>query len=131
MSGILILFSKFCIVGGSGVLVDFGLTYLCKEKLSINKYISNSIGFIIAASSNYVLNRIWTFASENPNIATEYFNFILVSLFGLLINNITLWLIHGKLKYHFYLSKIGAIGMATLWNFLANYIFTFNHSLNI
>ena len=24
-------FIKFCVVGGSGVFVDFGITYLCKE----------------------------------------------------------------------------------------------------
>ncbi|MEA3447935.1 MAG: GtrA family protein [Bacteroidota bacterium] len=123
-------FIKFCAVGGSGVLIDYGFTYLCKEKLKINKYVSNSIGFIIAASSNYILNRIWTFGSENENITTEYFSFIVVSIVGLLINNAVLWLIHGKLKYNFYLSKLAAIGVATIWNFLANYTFTFNNTLN-
>lgn len=31
-------FIKFCVVGGSGVFVDFGVTYLCKEWLRLNKY---------------------------------------------------------------------------------------------
>lgn len=126
MNEILLQFIKFCAVGGSGVLIDFGFTYICKEKLKINKYVSNSIGFIIAASSNYILNRIWTFGSQNQNIATEYFSFILVSIVGLLINNSVLWLIHGKMKLNFYLSKIAAIGVTTFWNFLANYTFTFH-----
>ena len=26
-------FFKFCVVGGSGVFVDFGITYLCKDCL--------------------------------------------------------------------------------------------------
>ena len=34
-------FLKFCIVGGSGVFVDFGITYLCKEWLRHNKYVAN------------------------------------------------------------------------------------------
>lgn len=131
MGGILLKFIKFCAVGGSGLLIDFALTYLCKEKLRINKYVSNSIGFITAASSNYILNRIWTFSSANPNIASEYFSFIFVAVIGLLVNNIALWIIHGKMKYNFYLSKIAAIGIATLWNFLANYTFTFNYTLYI
>ena len=29
-------FFKFCVVGGSGVFVDFGVTYLCKEWLKLN-----------------------------------------------------------------------------------------------
>ena len=30
-------FIKFCVVGGSGVFVDFGVTYACKEWLRVNK----------------------------------------------------------------------------------------------
>lgn len=130
MNEIFLKFVKFCAVGGSGVIIDFGLTYLCKEIIKLNKYLSNSIGFIIAASSNYILNRIWTFESENQNITTEFGSFILVSIIGLLINYLVLWIIHEKLKFNFYLSKIGAIGVATLWNFLANYLFTFSNTFN-
>jgi len=130
MNEFILKFIKFCAVGGSGVLIDYGFTYLCKEKFKFNKYVSNSIGFIIAASSNYILNRVWTFASDNQDITTEYFSFIIVSFVGLLINNAILWFIHGKLKYNFYLSKLAAIGGATIWNFLANYTFTFNNTLN-
>lgn len=131
MSEVLAKFIKFCIVGGSGVFVDFGFTYLFKEIFKVNKYVANSIGFIIAASSNYILNRIWTFESTNQDIPLEYVSFILVSSVGLLINNLALWIFHEKLKFNFYLSKIGAIGVATVWNFLANYLYTFNLSLNL
>ncbi len=129
MNEVVLKFIKFCTVGGSGVIVDFGFTYLFKEKVKFNKYVANSIGFLIAASSNYALNRIWTFHSENQNITIEYLSFILMSLVGLFINNLTLWLIHDKYKYNFYISKIAAIGVATLWNFTSNYLFTFNTSV--
>lgn len=114
MNEVLLKFIKFCTVGGSGVIVDFSLTYLCKEKFRLNKYLSNSIGFMIAASSNYILNRIWTFDSINQDIKTEYLSFIFVSTVGLLINNLTLWVVHKKMKINFYLSKIGAIGVVTI-----------------
>ena len=84
---------KFIIVGCSGLIIDFLLTYVCKEKLLLNKYISNSIGFTTACISNYMLNRIWTFSSQNPNIITEFITFIFVSIVGLIINNSLLWLI--------------------------------------
>lgn len=61
-------FIKFCVVGGSGVFVDFGVTYLCKEWLRLNKYLANSLGFLCASTSNYVLNRIWTFHNETPTL---------------------------------------------------------------
>ena len=116
---------KFIIVGFSGLFIDFGLTFLCKEKLRINKYFSNSIGFSLAASSNYYLNRVWTFASENTEILVEFSSFFFISIIGLMINNSILWLIHNKMEINFYLAKFGAILVTTIWNFFANYFFTF------
>jgi len=118
-------FLKFCIVGSSGMIIDFGTTWLLKEKVRINKYIANSSGFILAATSNYLINRYWTFHSENPKVATEYLSFILISVAGLGINNLVLYLLTDKMKLNFYLSKLFAIGVVTLWNFYMNYLFTF------
>ena len=73
-------FLKFCAVGGSGVFVDFGITYVCKEWLRLNKYVANSLGFLCAATTNYILNRIWTFHNENPDIAGQYLRFLGISL---------------------------------------------------
>lgn len=118
-------FIKFIIVGFSGLIIDFSITFLCKEKILLNKYISNSFGFIIATSSNYLLNRIWTFNSINTNITMEFSAFIIVSIIGLLINNSVLWGIHQYLKTNFYSAKFGAIVITSIWNFFANYFFTF------
>jgi putative flippase GtrA len=118
-------FVKFGTVGLSGVVVDFGFTYVCKEWLKIQKYIANAIGFAIAASSNYFLNRIWTFHSNNPQIAVEYGQFLFVSLIGLVINTIVLWLLVSKVKFNFYFAKLFAIGVVTIWNFVVNLNYTF------
>lgn len=118
-------FLKFCIVGFSGMIVDFGTTWLLKEKVKVNKYIANSTGFILAASSNYLFNRFWTFHSVNPRIVSEYGSFILISSVGLAINNLIIFLLNEKMKLNFYLSKLFAIGVVTIWNFFMNYVITF------
>lgn len=128
MIEILIKFVKFCAVGASGLLVDFSITYLLKEKAKQNKYLSNSLGFVCAASSNFVLNRLYTFNSHNEQVSAEYFSFLLVSVVGLLINNGVIWWLHERRQFHFYLSKVGAIGVATFWNFFANVYFTFSEN---
>jgi putative flippase GtrA len=125
-TGLLGKFIKFCVVGGSGVFIDFGFTYLFKEIVKINKYIANSIGFTLAASSNYLLNRIWTFESHNPHIIGEYSKFILISIIGLGINTAVLWFLVSKLKMNFYLSKLFAIGVVTIWNFALSVLFAFH-----
>lgn len=124
-STLILKFLKFCVVGFSGMVVDFGVTWLCKEKLGWNKYVSNSLGFILAATNNYLWNRLWTFHSTNTNIPAEYGKFFLISVIGLIINNLTIYILHGKLKLNFYLAKLFAIGVVTLWNFTMNYFFTF------
>jgi putative flippase GtrA len=119
-------FLKFGIVGFSGVFVDFGITWLTKEKLGVQKYVANAIGFSSAASTNYFLNRIWTFESTNPRVMMEYTEFFVISLIGLGINTLVLWLLVSRLRINFYLSKLFAIGVVTIWNFLANVLITFN-----
>ena len=118
-------FVKFGVVGLSGVFVDFGFTYIFKEKLKVQKYVANAIGFTIASSTNYYLNRIWTFHSNNPEIAVEYGKFLLISLVGLVINTIVLWLLVSKVKFNFYFAKLLAIGVVTIWNFVINLNYTF------
>ena len=131
MSGILnqaffFKFIKFGIVGFSGVFVDFGITYLTKEKLNIPKYIANAIGFTAAATTNYFFNRVWTFQSKNPEVMVEFTEFFIISLIGLGLNTLLLWILVSKFKMNFYFAKIFAIGLVTIWNFLANLLITFN-----
>ena len=121
----LLKFIKFCAVGFSGMCIDFVATWLLKEKAKINPYIANSCGFILAASSNYLLNRLWTFASTNPQIAREYFSFFAIALLGLALNNLTIWILSKKYNLNFYLSKLIAIFLVTIWNFNMNLLFTF------
>lgn len=122
---ILIKFIKFGIVGFSGVFIDFGFTYLCKEVLKIQKFVSNAIGFSLAASSNYIFNRIWTFESTNPDVGIEFSKFFVISTIGLGINSLVLWLLNDKFHLNFYIAKLLAIAVTTVWNFLANYLYTF------
>lgn len=126
VDGILISkFLKFCIVGSSGMLIDFGTTWLLKERVKINKYIANSTGFILAATSNYFFNRLWTFESRDIHIAEQYSLFVIIAIIGLGINNFIIYILHGRLKYNFYLSKLFAIVIVTIWNFLLNLLITF------
>lgn len=118
-------FIKFIVVGFSGLFVDFSVTILLKEKLKVHRYISSSAGFTIAVSTNYLLNRFWTFHSNNPRVLTEYGKFIGISLIGLIINNIFIYIFEKKMR--FYYAKFLAIVVTSIWNFTANYYLNFTH----
>lgn len=119
-------FVKFCIVGFSGMAVDFGTTWLLKERIRINRYFANSTGFILAASWNFAFNRIWTFQSSCPQIAAQYIAFLSISAVGLALNNLIIFILHGKTGMNFYVAKLIAVVLVTLWNFLMNYFITFS-----
>ena len=116
---------KFGVVGISGMVIDFGATWLCKEKLKWNKYLSNSIGFTLAVINNFILNRNWTFENTNA-VAPQFLRFLLVSLSGLAINNLLLYFFIKKTNRNFYFLKLVTIGIVFLWNYFINLFFTFN-----
>ena len=116
---------KFGLVGLVGMMIDFGITWLCKEKLKWNKYVDNGCGFTMAVISNYIINRHWTFTSNNPLWLKEFLIFLAVSLIGLLLNTTFLYFFHHKKDKNFYIAKFMAILVVFIWNFLANYFFNF------
>ena len=63
----------FGLVGFIGMIIDYGITAFFKEILALNKYLSNTVGFISAATSNYYFE-----PTENKNkhrVDVEYLNF--------------------------------------------------------
>lgn len=117
---------KFGIVGLGGMVIDFSITWICKEKLKLNKYLSNSFGFCGAVINNFFFNRYWTFNSTGHDLEGQFAKFLLVSLSGLAINNLLLYLMVKKANVNFYLSKLVVIGLVFFWNYFINILFTFN-----
>ncbi|TPE43864.1 GtrA family protein [Pontibacter mangrovi] len=118
-------FFKFGVVGFSGLVLDFGLTFLAKERLGWNKYVANSLGFLVASASNFYLNRIWTFHSADPEIGWQYSKFLAAAVVGLLLNNLIIYLLTNRANLNFYVAKFCAIVLVFFWNFLINYLYTF------
>ena len=125
-------FVKFGVVGASGFVIHGGLLYLLRDVVGINQFVANIIGFVAAATSNYFLNRWWTFRIKEEQVGVEYLKFFMVSVIGLGINSGTLWLeslllpewaVEGDPR--FYILWIVAVGVTTLWNFFGNLLFTF------
>ena len=107
------------------MVIDFGTTWFCREKLKWNKYLANTIGFTLAAINNFIINRLWTFKSINPNWHVEFGKFVLFSLVGLGLNNLVVFILHGRYKVNFYVSKVIATLLVFAWNFTTNYYFNF------
>ncbi|MFT4737093.1 MAG: putative flippase GtrA [Cyclobacteriaceae bacterium] len=121
---LILKFLKFGVVGFSGLAIDFGVTYLCKEKLKLNQYLSNSAGFVLAVISNYYFNRTWTFENTDPSIAEQFTLFLFISLVGLGLSNLIIFILI-RYKVRFYPAKLIAIVLVVIWNFTMNYYYAF------
>jgi putative flippase GtrA len=121
----LIQLSRFIITGFLGLLIDFLITWICKEHLGLNKYISNAFGFVFAVVNNYSVNKIWTFNDTEKAIGKQFFTFLLISIVGLALNTFLLYIIIVKFNLQFYISKAMVIAIVFVWNYLANSLITF------
>ena len=71
-------FFKFGLVGFSGLIIDFGITWICKEKLKLNKYLANGFGFLFGVTNNYFLNKYFTFDNHNEEIGFQFLSFLII-----------------------------------------------------
>ncbi len=120
-----IKFIKFGLVGFTGLLIDFSITWFCKEKLLLNKYVSNSIGFSFGVVNNYFLNKYFTFQNSDTHITSQFFRFLIISIIGFGLNNLFLYLLQKNTKINFYICKGVVTIVVFFWNFVTNTLYTF------
>jgi dolichol-phosphate mannosyltransferase len=126
--GELTRFVKFCLVGASGVLVNMGLLWLLTEFAGLFYLVSAAISIESSIISNFMLNDVFTFPDRRArgvkNLLRRLLKFNIVSLAGLGINMAVLWLLTDILGVYYLLSNLCGIALATLWNYIVNFWWT-------
>ncbi len=142
----LIRFIKFGIVGGLGTVINLGFFYAMVDTLGlISANVGSVLGFLIAVTSNYLLNSFWTFndgarsdaggetegdASDGaaPVIGTSfYLKYVAINIVGLGLNLIALNIIISLFDPRpQVIAQAGGIASAMLANFLLSKIFVFD-----
>lgn len=99
-------FLRFTAVGGFGLVVDVGVfnllrvTVLSPEHLHEGPVVAKVVSTSLAIVVNWIGNRYWTFGQHRrPNAAREGVEFALVSIGGMLIGLLCLWVSHYLLGY--------------------------------
>jgi len=129
-------YARFCIVGGTGLVVDMGMIWLLASPhiLGWNLSLSKVIAAEVAIINNFVWNDVWTFRglAGSGNIRPERmarfgkFNLICVAGIGLsvlLLNVQVYWL-----KMNVYLANFISVVLVSVWNFVLNLKFGWNAS---
>ncbi|KXA92747.1 hypothetical protein AKJ64_02350 [candidate division MSBL1 archaeon SCGC-AAA259E17] len=126
-SGELARFIKFCSVGGSGALVNLIVIYLLTSS-GLYYLLSGIIAREAALIYNFSLNKLWTFRDRDISGAKEILRALfrdhLVRTGGFALNLFFLWSLTEFLGLYYLISQVIAIGIASLWNFTGNTLWT-------
>ena len=118
-------FIKFGIVGISSAIIDWGLFYFFNRYLAIYYLFAKALSFIFAVINSYIWNRRWTFRSENTQKMQEFSKFLIVSVIGLLLNTLIMFIAVEKYHLRYIFGLMLATAIVVFWNFLANKLWTF------
>ena len=120
---------KYYLVGSIGVLVNLGLLYSLTEFFGLWYMASYGIAIISSITSNFVLNKLWTFrdSTTSQRNLMLYLKFVMVSLLGMGIQLGCAFLIVENLEIFYLQAAIISIALASGINFLINRRFTFGN----
>ncbi len=116
--------TKFAVVGGTAFIIDyFGMIFLT-EVLHINYLISSIISFTLSVIYNYVLSVRWVFTVNNQlSRQKQFVIFVLLSVVGLLLNTLFMWMFTDLVHLDYRIAKIIATALVMVYNFISRKIF--------
>jgi putative flippase GtrA len=118
---------KFCAVGALGYLVNLAV-YDTLLHAHVHYLVAATCSFLVAVTSNYTWNRLWTFREHRGHVAVQGMRFFVVSLAALGANLVVLHLLitYGDLDK--LPAQAAAIVAVTPLNFVGNKLWSFRRA---
>ncbi len=130
---------RYYTVGISGLVINYIVSFLLANDVANSiRLLSNVwyleasiIGAIISSTTNFFLNKYWTFEDKRFEVRTtarQYLSFISISAIGLIIQiSLLYYMVENFVPYR--VSLIVSIAVATTINFILNKKFTFKEKV--
>lgn len=125
--------ARFYTVGASSLIVNLISSFLLVTNIPDVWYIhANLVGIISSISTNFILNKIWTFENKDfskKKTMLQFFKFVIFSAFGALIQLGMVFYLTETQNMPYYLSLIFAVITAAFGNFILNKKYTFKEKI--
>ncbi len=121
-------FLKYCAVGVLGTAIDVAVLWLLVHFGGLPVLTATTLSFIVSVINNFLLNKFWTFRNPSSNYRKLFIKFIIVSLGGLGLTNLCMWVLVHAAEIWYIWAKLMTSALVLVWNFLANKYWTFRHS---
>ena len=118
---------KFGVVGGIAFAIDYGILFLLAKVIGLNELISAAISFIISLKFNYFLSTKWVFEAKKQT-PKEVIIFVLLSVVGLGINEVLIYLGTKKLGIDVMIVKLFATAIVMVYNFITRKLILEKHN---
>ena len=124
---------RFYTVGASGFVVNYLISLLFAGGVSDLWYLhANVIGIIVSITTNFILNKVWTFGDRNfgaKRTISQYGKFVMFSSLGALVQLGMVYFLVDSNEISYPIALILAVMTAAFGNFVLNKKWTFKEKL--
>jgi putative flippase GtrA len=116
---------KFCLVGGSGYVVNLCVFWICVEMLGFHHLAGATVAFMAAVANNFWWNRLWTFRARSGHAGFQAARFFTVSVVAFLFAATVLEILVSVVGVAEVPAQAISIVAATPLNFIGNKVWSF------
>ncbi len=110
---------RFGVVGVIAFVVDYAVLLLLTEIVGIHYLVSSAVAFVVSVAVNYALSVAFVFETDKSRSKGQGFVlFAVMSVGGLGINQLMMWLLSDGLFIPYQLSKLLATAVVMVYNFI-------------
>jgi len=116
--------AKFCVVGASGYVINLAVFAALVYGAGVHYIVAATCSFLVAATNNYLWNRLWTFRGQRGHVVYQGMRFLVVSAcaYGANVVALTLLVAAGLEEV---VAQALAIILVTPLNFVGNKLWSF------
>jgi putative flippase GtrA len=122
---VFIQFIKFSLVGVLNTAIHYGVFYVLYSVGEFYYLLASGVGFCVAVTHSYILNKFWTFKRRGSRVREEFIKFFIVNIFSLAINLSGMAIFVELLAVQPPIAQMITIGLTLVINFLGNKFWTF------